>query len=437
MGKRFRSRWALLAVLAGAVVVGLATIPAAGSHFDPATSDILRLHMGSQAFFQFESQVAGVDTLTQNISAGRHCELQLSGDSLVTVTASGQGPGFVGNSIGVKSPGSNSSGVPCSRISSGEHLKIALSGVQPALGVALDLELKGATEVDIELSNGDTYTVRSGSMASGTNNATLVNGVLTLNLNTSQANGNCLGLTDSGPDAGPSDNCRIVIHPDTTFNSLTLRGKAGDISLEGGGDYSATPSDAVDTIFYLQSWDGLLDCGQSVTDPNGDVLGIIIRHDNIDGSSCVEKLYLLRAQDDDAQLGDSVIFEFSDPEDQPGFYEAEVHFVHDLDEDGDGTSSMFVGNLEYDPDGSDGYDDFVVMPACDIYPFEVDGNGDPVIDSETGFKIPITDESGNIIPFDDIVPAGHAGCVFFGTQEMSGETVWHAVFSGDWGFRPG
>lgn len=394
MGKTLRSKWGLL-VLAAALVVGMATIPAVGEH-TPESSDVLRLHMGADGnYFQLEP-ISGSAT-TQSFSPQSNCRLNVDGD-LVTLSGSSS-PGYHNQSIGIRGSGGN--GVPCSRVDSNESLTVTLNGGLSAVAVDLDLELKGDTELLIDLSNGEQYIVRSGGKTQGEP------GSNSLTLHSGAPAGNCQGGSDSGPDSGPNDNCRVTIDPDEAFTSLTFSLTSGEMSLEGGGDFF--PYDpANDTMFYLETWDGLLGCGDSTLPRvDGDVVTEIIRHDNVTTELCTPKLFRLVADANDEQNG-SVTFEVYDPADQPdAFFEAYVTFKEDLT-----SAPPMVGTLEYDPDGSDGYLDFKTMPACTEAPF--DGNGDPVASA---------------------IPVGHEGCVITVTQDFDGTTKWHAVFMGDWKFR--
>jgi hypothetical protein len=418
VGKTLRSKWGLLA-LAAALTVGLATIPASGDS-PPASDDLLRLHMGSgSGEITYESttvDTSGMDP--QTLTAGKQCELVSSGSDFVVITANSKGPGLVGNSIGVKSAGSNSSGVPCSRISGGEYLDLAFNVGSPAIAMELDLELKGDVVLDIVV-NDETFTVKSGLDATGDREAAPnSDGVLELLLDGDGDNGVCRFAADSGPDSGPNDNCRVVVTPSQSFTSVRLVGQQGEVSLEGGGDYSATPDDRYDTIFYLQAWDGLLSCeddpeteeleNSTGEEFDGSVVVEIIRHPNADGSECVDKLFRLVPDAEDEQNG-SVVFEVNDPASQDqAFFEAIITFDETLDAE----NPPMQGTLEYDPDGSDGYLNFKTMLACDEAPFDV--NGDPVAGA---------------------IPDGHEGCVISVTQQFDGTTTWHAVFMGDWKFR--
>lgn len=416
MGKTLRSKWGLMA-LAAALLVGLAMIPAVGLH--SADDDTLRLHMGDDgAYFQYEWSVTeGTDTLsgseTQTLSSDNKCLLTLSGDRLVAMDGSDQGAGLVKNSIGIKSNGPQAAGVPCSRIGADEDLTIDLVGVPAGLAAEFDFELKGDTHLKIFLGDDSVpYEVKSGSLVSGD---PVVAGTdpYTIELNSATRVANCKDLSDSGPDAGPRDNCRIVIDPNDTFDSIRLVGVAGEASLEGGGDFG-TVDPKYDTVIYLEPWDGILDCGDSTGPyPNGGTSVDITRYQNIDDPStqadesavsCTPKAFTLDAVD--AETGDdTVTFELSDPS-QVALYRADLTFDRPL-------AGLFDAQLFYDPDGSDGYDNFVEMPAC---------TGDP------GPKNATTQNAS-------VIPGTDQGCIVSVLQLHDGTTTWDVLFYGDWRFK--
>lgn len=399
MGKTLRSKWGLL-VLVAALVVGMATIPAVGEH-SPESSDVLRLHMGADGNY-FKLEPATGSSTTQSFSPHNNCRLDVDGE-LVTLSGSSS-PGYHNQSIGVRGSGGN--GVPCSRIDSSESLTVTLGTGLMAVAVDLDLELKGDVEALITLSHGEQYTVRSGSKAQG------AAGTDSLSLNSSDRVGNCRGGTDSGPDSGPNDNCRVTIDPDTAFTSLTFSLTSGEMSLEGGGDFY--PYDpANDTIFYLETWDGVLDCGDIASDDQGGTDVSIKRYQNIDDPNtpqdestieCTPKLYRLDAVDV-AEGEDTVTFELSDP-DQVALYRADLTFARPVDD-------LFDAVLLYDPDGTDGYEDFFEMPACE---------GDP------GDKTGSSQDAS-------VIPSGDQGCIISVIQQYDGTTTWDVLFYGDWRFK--
>lgn len=427
MGKNVRSRWGTLTV-GVAVLVALTVIPAIGEE-ESASPDLIRLHMGADAD-QFIHESAGSVSDTQDLVAGKQCQL-VTDNSIVSVSANSRGAGIVGDSLGVRSSGSNSSGTPCSRISTGETLTL---GLQPgnATAMELDLELKGSTSIDVRV-NDEVYNVQSGSDAvqpSGGWNVASTNpdGVLEVALDPGQRNGTCGRLSDSGPDAGAADNCRIVITPASSFSSVTLAGKVGDVSLEGGGDYGPTPDSRYETLFFLQGFDGALACADDPSTPEienstgfegedgadtgsvNDLEGEITRYENTDGSECIPKSYTLEvvASNPDEGGVPTLTFEVEDPTSgQAAIYRTTLVFEQDM-------FAPLV--LLYDSDGGDGYDDYKTAPACVENPEDLSG-----------------DPTGSLN--DEAIPTGHEACVVSVTQTWDGLTTWDVIFQGDWRFK--
>ena len=82
----------------------------------------------------------------------------------------------------------------------------------------------------------------------------------------------CRARSDSGPDSGPSDNCRWVIK-DIIGQSFMIRPLVGEFSLEGGGDWEGMGSDiylASQSYIHL-TWvdEGELFCGGSTSELQG------------------------------------------------------------------------------------------------------------------------------------------------------------------------
>lgn len=414
MVNRIRSSWRVALLVAGLLLL-LATIPAVGSHL-PNDEGTLRLHVGSDATY-FEYAPADGTPVQQAIGAPQRCELTVNGP-LAALSGSDRGPGLNGISIGIKSGGAQ--GVPCGRVDGSEDLTLSLVGVPLASMADLDLELKGDAKVRLDVhmdgSVVDSFEVRSGASivegqgADGHGTEPFTATATTDDPATprDESIANCRNQSDSGPDAGARDNCRVTIDPSLPFDAVSFVPLVGEMSLEGSGDFGNDTD--FDTVFYLTSWEGTLDCGQSVSDVDGDVEATITR---LDFGECKPKLFRLLADAEDGDNG-SVIFEFDDPANQEAFYQAEITFKYDLSGE-----APLVGTLEYDPDESDGYSDFKEMPACVEEPFE---DGSPNSDA---------------IPTSENSPDGldHEGCVISATQDWEGFTTWQAIFFGDWKFR--
>ena len=227
-----RSGLRLIAVSA-AVVLGLGSVSAAG---DTDTDETLRLHLGTDGTY-FEYSNHG-DPVTQPIGAPKNCQITVNGP-LASLSGSDKGPGLKDGAIGVKSGGSQ--GVPCSRVDQTEDLTLSLGDVPDAVQATVDLELKGDARIKIVVSRDgttiNTFEVRSGGgiiPGQGTDGSTTVPYTATATATASIAN--CREGSDSGPDAGPNDNCFVTIIPSGAFDAVTFKPLRGEMSLEGGGD---------------------------------------------------------------------------------------------------------------------------------------------------------------------------------------------------------
>ena len=253
--RRGAPRWAAICGVLGVIAAGLviassATSSATTTRPEPPAGYVaagtVRIKTGSvdEVVWQAEpaaGQTSGTRLGRQGLSADR-CVLTSTGpDTLVAFTAGTKVPGFVGDSIGVYggSPtapkSSTSRGVPCSRVdaSGDEALTVALAGKLDSGLIhraELDVEVKSGAKIVATLFDGATaagrFELRSGSsIVSGQGSTT-----------PGSATFNCSARSDSGPDAGASDNCRWVF--DGLFDKVTLTAKAGSFSLEGGSDAS-------------------------------------------------------------------------------------------------------------------------------------------------------------------------------------------------------
>lgn len=408
-----RRRW--LVVLAGVLV---ATAVAVGSS-QAVDGEVLRLHLGSDGT-RFVYEPSTGPPVSQAIEIGKQCELEVAGP-LAAVTGSDRGPGLANLGIGTKSGGAV--GTPCARVDATEDLTVSLVGVPAAASAELDLELKGDVDVRIDvLDTGmvvETFRVRAGGAVvagegvDGSDDEPYSVSVATDDPATpvDESIGNCRLLSDAGPDAGGRDNCRVTLLPTPTFDALRFVPLSGEMSLEGSGDFGDDP--ARDTIFHLTGTDGTIDCGDTVTESDGDIVGSFTRHANTDGSTCVAKPYVLEvlASDPAEEGAESVVFEFFDPlaPAQAAIYEATITLDQAL-------NAPLDAVLEYDSDRTDGYDDFKQMPACVADPF--DTSDDP---------------AGSLN--DEAIPTGHEGCVIEVTQQWESITSWHVILAGDWKFR--
>ncbi|BDZ53970.1 hypothetical protein GCM10025870_10430 [Agromyces marinus] len=218
---------------------------------------------------------------------------------------------------------------------------------------------------------------------------------------------NCRNASDSGPDSGPNDNCYVTLEPGTAFDELAIRPMAGEVSLEGSGDYGNDP--AFDTVFTLGAgFDGQLGCtaeNDTATIEEGTVYGSFTRLQNTDGSECVLKPYFLSA-DTEAETVSFVPVDVGAP--QPAAYTGTVAFAPK------NSSNPFQSQLEYDQD-DDGPLGFEFMPWCAGNPFT-----DP-------------DAPGSINT--SVIPAGDTWCIVSESTAIVSatqiRTTWNVVGIGD------
>ncbi len=329
------------------------------------------------------------------------------------MTGSDRGIGVVGSSIGIKTGGAT--GTPCGRVDTTENMSLTLDNVPNASSVELDLELKGNARFQIEIKLGVTslgvYEVRSGSsIINGQGVEGTTPAPFTLSLTDSARTGNCRNASDSGPDSGGNDNCRVSIVPSGEFDTVVfLQPLVGEFSLEGGGDAGTS-----DTVFNLvENFEGELGCtseNNQVTDSAGSVVGTIIRHENTDGNQCILKPYNLTASESDENGDPSITFDVADPVDPPqaAAYEAYLTFDQTLTT----PLSATITN-----DASAPYDTFADIPPCVADPFTLDGD----------------DATGSIN--DEAIPIGDTACVVDVSQDWDGTTIWHIVFTADIRFK--
>lgn len=394
-----------LAAVSAALMLGLGTTALSATGTGEET---LRLHLGSDGTRFVHSN--GGDPITQQINGSKSCGITVNGP-LAAIGGSDKGPGLKDGSIGIKTGGST--GVPCSRVDATEYLTVSLLGVPPAVRAALDLELKGAVRVDLVAKLGgvevETFQVRAGD---GIVDGQGVDGSAaepyTATATSAEPIVNCRNASDSGPDAGPADNCYVTIEPASEFDAVEFRPVSGEVSLEGSSDYGDDP--AFDTVFTLSAgFSGELGCTEAdntATIEQGTVYGSFTRLSNPDGSECVLKPYTL-----DVDIAAETLSFV--PVDNPGApqqaaYEGTVAFAPE------DSANPFTSQLEYDQDDG-GPLGFTFMPWC---------AGDP-------FATP--DAPGSIDT--SVIPAGDTWCI---VSESTGivsatqtRTTWNVVGIGD------
>jgi hypothetical protein len=400
-----RSMVALGVVSAGLILGAGATALGANGNGD----ETLRLHLGSDGT-QFVYSNGG-DPVTQAIGTPKNCQITVEGP-LASIDGSDRGPGLKDGSIGIKTGGST--GVPCARVDATEDLTVSLDGVPAAVRASLDLEFKGDVRLDIVVSRGsdvETFQVRTGGgIVAGEGVDGSATAPFTATATSAEPVVNCRNASDSGPDAGPADNCYVTIEPTSAFDAVEFRPVSGEVSLEGSGDFGNDP--AFDTIFVLEGFSGELGCTEendTATIEEGNVFGSFTRLENPDGSACVLKPYTLSV-DIDAETLSFVPVDVDPP--QLAAYQGTVAFAPQ------NSANPFTSQLEYDQDG-EGPLGFENMLWC---------TGDP-------FESP--DAPGSIDT--SVIPANHTWCI---VDESTGiesatqtRTTWNTVGVGDPFFR--
>jgi hypothetical protein len=398
-----RSMVALGVVSAGLILGAGATALGANGNGD----ETLRLHLGSDGT-QFVYSNGG-DPVTQAIGTPKNCQITVEGP-LASIDGSDRGPGLKDGSIGIKTGGST--GVPCARVDATEDLTVSLDGVPAAVRASLDLEFKGDVRLDIVVSRGsdvETFQVRTGGgIVAGEGVDGSATAPFTATATSAEPVVNCRNASDSGPDAGPADNCYVTIEPTSAFDAVEFRPVSGEVSLEGSGDFGNDP--AFDTIFTLgDGFDGELGCTETnntATIEEGSVYGSITRLTNPDGSECVLKPYTLRIDTTEESLTFIPVDNAGAP--QSAAYRATLKFAPQ------DSANPFTSHLRYDQDddGPLGLED---VPWC---------AGDP-------FAAP--DVPGSIDT--SVIPAGDTWCI---VSESTGiesatqtRTTWDVVGVGD------
>jgi hypothetical protein len=291
-------------LLLAAAIVGPG-MSASGEEGPFGTAGILRLHLGAQDYFRFDP-TDGSDPTQTNIVPTTGCKVGLSNGSLVGISvtpASGLSAGALGlvsNGLGVRQ-NQEGNGTPCGQVNgTAQSLTIALAGT---------LATRVADRAELDIEGKFNVKVRADLYLDGTHVGTRTVGT---------------GLnSDSGPDSGDGDNYRFEIDGalfDAVKLSVDPSTPNGAFSLEGGADgtvpgaLGATlASDQNDSIFRLSGAEGVLNCGETVTEAGGpgEPSATLQRLSNAD---CKKILYTLDSSVDADSQDVSFI---KDLEDQP------------------------------------------------------------------------------------------------------------------------
>jgi hypothetical protein len=210
--------------------------------------------------------------------------------------------GFVSTSLGVYD---GPQGTACGRVSQakGEALGLSLGAGLPDGNafdyLKIDIEAKGDVVLRLDVTFDGTvesYYLTAGAGAVSDPEVPL------------ERITDCGPLSDSGPDAGPGDNCSWEISALGT--SFTITPTAGEFSFEGGGDFPDVTANR--TVIHLTEADGILDCGQSATataDPDSANISCSLTRLDPQLGTCTPVNYVFRTS------GNTCSFE-ADPEGQ-------------------------------------------------------------------------------------------------------------------------
>jgi hypothetical protein len=263
--KGWRRRIAILGVaLLGVATVVLPGTFAAGELETDNTfgsSGVLRLHLGTQDYFRFDPTGGGDPTQT-NIVPTTGCKVGLSNGSLVGISvtpATGLQAGALGlvaDGLGVRQT-QEGNGTPCGQVNgTAQSMTIALAGT-------LATKVADRAELDIELKFN--AKLKADMYLDGAFQQT-------------QVFAPCTG-SDCGPDSADGDNYRVTVSG-VLFDAIKLSVDPstpnGAFSLEGGKDATAPgavgstlASDQNDSIFRISGAEGVLNCGETVTETGG------------------------------------------------------------------------------------------------------------------------------------------------------------------------
>ena len=315
----------VLILVFGLIVGGItpASGQTSGSTSTLADAGVLRLRLGPQDHFRFESLSGSATTRSITVANGCRVASQTS-PALVSFSTDPTNAftGLVSDGIGVRGSGEGN-GQPCGRIDDSQKLIMNL-------GPGLDGKLIDFAEIDVELKFAATLSIQ-GYLVDEEGVASPVGSPSTYDSTGS----------DSGPDSGDNDNYRVRFPEDGSFTAVNRLvfsiATTGAASLEGGADGTeacdATDSAACDpglgqtidddptteviettsdSLFHLVEADGVLDCDDNDPESGGFTQGgdgtpltTIERFDNADGSTCVPIPY-----NQDSNTGT----EFCDPE---------------------------------------------------------------------------------------------------------------------------
>jgi len=238
--------------------------------------------------------------LEQGFTVDKGCTIRQAGPMLGRLTpyknGTGGDLGYVATSLGVYD---GPQGTACGRVSKSKNESISfavgdaseLNGANAFDMLELDIEVKGDVWLELVV-NFDGVSKPYYLKAGGDFDASLLNDGEVFGPENPLAGDTyyCRSSSDSGPDSGPSDNCRWKIKD--LGRSFTINPISGEFSLEGGGDFFGAATER--TFVYLTSIDGYLDCNLPITTTGDGVTCDATRLD-APGEVCTKVPYVFRA----------------------------------------------------------------------------------------------------------------------------------------------
>jgi hypothetical protein len=228
---------------------------------------VLRLQLGGSQSRQFLYQPASGTPTGQSILLSGKCGLVLaSSPSLATLTAAGglNSMGLGPDSIGVFD---GPKGVACYRITASLNESVTFGLGTTTTGSSIDANAFYRLELDIEVKQNAVFLLEiliGGTVAdqfylrTGTS---IVAGEGSTSPGSADHIFNCGALSDSGPDAGSSDNCRWVV--EALGQQFRLTPLVGEGSLEGGGDFGSAAYANNSLMYLTKATIGALGCANS------------------------------------------------------------------------------------------------------------------------------------------------------------------------------
>lgn len=248
---------------------------------------------------------------SQTFGTGKGCTIFLNPVSssetrpMVTLTASGgrNQLGYVSTSIGVFD---GPQGAPCGRLSKDKDETLALE-IDSYLEEVYFANAFDRLELDIEVKGDVKLRVDVYFNGTKTNDYFLLAGAAQVagapdpegkELNPLDDTYKCSASSDSGPDAGPGDNCRLIIND--IGDKFVLVPVTGEVSLEGGGDFDLLPRTR--THIYLTEADGILDCGDPTPPATSGDLTCNATRESAGTETCYPVPYVFRAEGNQCRL---------------------------------------------------------------------------------------------------------------------------------------